>query len=141
MITNMELIKNELERNNIKPTFIRLKMLDYLESNKEHPTAEKIFKILKKEIPTISRTSVYNTLNLFIKKGLLNGLFVNGHETRFDINVYPHYHFFCKKCGKIIDLDLKCEQIKKGYLGGHKITEWHGYFKGICKDCLKKEKE
>jgi len=65
MITKMELIKNRWKEKEIRPTYIRLKVLDYLEKNKVHPTAEVIYKALVKEMPTISRTSVYNTLCVF----------------------------------------------------------------------------
>ncbi len=138
MIINMESIKNTLQEKGIKPTYVRLNILDYLERNRFHPTAEAIFKSLEKKVPTLSRTSVYNTLNIFKEKGLLNPLFITGSEVHFDRNTAPHHHFFCKKCKKIIDLDIKCAYFKEGEVEGHKITELHGYFKGICKDCLKK---
>jgi len=131
MITKLESLKNRIQAKNIKPTFIRLKILDYLEKNKGHPTAEAIFKALEKEIPTISRTSVYNTLNIFYEKGLVTPLFITGLEARFDSNASPHHHFLCEKCGRIINLDIECSYFKK------RITELHGYFKGICKECIK----
>ncbi len=106
--------------------------------NKSHLTVEVIYKSLEKEIPTISRTSVYNTLNLFHEKDLVTTIFITGLETRFDSNTSPHQHFYCEKCKRIIDLNIKCNYFKKGNTQGHKITELHGYFKGICKDCLKK---
>jgi len=116
MIINLELIKNTLQEKGIKPTNIRLKILDYLERNRVHPSAETIFKALKKKTP----------------------LYINGSEAHFDRNANPHQHFFCKKCKKIIDLDIECTYFKEGDVKGHKITELHGYFAGICKDCLKK---
>jgi Fe2+/Zn2+ uptake regulation proteins len=138
MITNMKLFKNKLEENGIKPTYIRLKILNYLEMNKSHPTAEAIYKTLEKQIPTVSRTSVYNTLDVFYENGLVTPIFITGLEARFDSNISPHHHFFCEKCRQIIDLDIECNHFKNGNVQGHKITELHAYFKGICKDCLKK---
>ncbi|MBE0460686.1 MAG: transcriptional repressor [Candidatus Aminicenantes bacterium] len=136
----MELLKKGLLKKGIRPTYIRLKVLDYLETNRNHPTAEAIYKSLVKEIPTISRTSVYNTLNFFHEKELINILFITGIEARFDSNISPHHHFLCGKCGRIIDLDIECNYFKKGNIRGHRIIELHGYFKGICKDCLKEGK-
>ena len=141
MITKMESIKKKLQANKIKPTYIRLKILNYLEKNKIHPTAEGIYKALEKEIPTISRTSVYNTLNVFYEKGIVTPLFITGLEARFDINISPHHHFLCEKCGRIIDLDIECDYFKKGNVKGHRIIELHGYFKGTCRECLKKKSE
>jgi Fur family peroxide stress response transcriptional regulator len=141
MITKMESFKNNLRAKKIKPTFIRLKILDYLERNRVHPTAEAIYRALEKEIPTLSRTSVYNTLNVFYEKKLVTPLFITGLEARFERNLSPHHHFLCEKCNQIIDLDIECSYFKKGGVKGHEITELHGYFKGICRDCLKKEKK
>jgi len=140
MITKMESIKNKLQANKIKPTYIRLKILNYLKKNKAHPTAEGIYKALEKEIPTISRTSVYNTLNVFYEKGIVTPLFITGLEARFEINISSHHHFLCEKCGRIIDLDIECDYFQKGNVKGHRIIELHGYFKGICRECLKKKK-
>jgi len=141
MIPKLNSFKIKLEEKKIKPTYIRLKILNRLETNKTHPTAEVIFKALVKEIPTISRTSVYNTLNVFYEKGLITPIFITGLEARFDSNISPHHHFLCERCGQIIDLDIECNYYKKGNVQGHRIIELHGYFKGICKDCLKKKEK
>ncbi|MFQ6070914.1 MAG: Fur family transcriptional regulator [Candidatus Aminicenantales bacterium] len=135
----MKAIKNKLQEKEIKPTYIRLRILDYLESNDRHPTAESIYDALSKEIPTISRTSVYNTLNYFHQKGLVNLLYITGSETRYDSRTSPHHHFLCEKCGRIYDLDIECVYFQEGSVQGHKIEELHGYFRGTCKECLKKE--
>ncbi len=45
----------------------------------------------------------------------------------------------CKKCGRIIDIDIACPNIRKTLEQGHKIEEVHGYFKGRCRECLEKE--
>jgi len=138
MNSDLKLFKNWLQSNNVKPTIIRVKILEYLNENKTHPTAETIYNKLEKEIPTISRTSVYNTLNLFSRLGLICPMSVTGKEARYDIKMSPHHHFLCEKCGRIIDLDVECKYQKKGNVGGHKITEWHSYFKGVCKECQTK---
>ena len=49
-----------------------------------------------------------------------------------------HHHFLCKKCKCIIDIDLECPNLKKILKEGHKVEEVHGYFKGLCKNCLEK---
>jgi len=138
MITNLEKFKTILTARGIKPTYQRLRILKYLEENKVHPTVEMIYKDLVKEIPTISRTTVYNTLNTLLEKRLVIPVTIPGLETRFDSNVSWHHHFLCEDCGRIIDLDIKCEYFEKGEVEGHRIKELHGYFKGICRDCLKK---
>jgi len=141
--TIMETIKNTLKEKGIKPTYQRLKILDYMSQNiRNHPTVEMIYAELAKEIPTISMTTVYNTLSTFIEKGLVCGVTITGTEVRYDLNTESHHHFLCKKCGQIIDVDIPCALApKKGELvDGHKLEEIHGYFKGTCRDCLEPSK-
>jgi len=136
MNTNLKPLQIILQEKNIKPTFVRLKILSYLESNRTHPEAEKIFKAIKKEIPTISLTTIYNTLDIFRLKGLVRPLFITGTEVRYDRDTSFHGHFFCEKCGRISNLDFEYDGLKKESVDGNKITEVHGYFKGVCKDCI-----
>jgi len=135
----MEKIKHMLNEKGIKPTYQRLKVLDYMSQNiSSHPTAEMIYAELLKEIPTISMTTVYNTLSTFLEKGLINGVTITGTEVRYDLNVKSHHHFLCKKCNRIMDVDVPCQFAEKQgkVIDGHRIEEIHGYFKGTCKDCL-----
>ena len=138
MDIKMEQLKKILAADNIKPTYIRLKILNYLKRSKAHPTADMIYEYLLKEIPTISKMSVYNTLNIFSEKGIALSLTMTGTETRFDGDVSSHHHFLCEKCGKIIDLNIACKYFSKGAVEGNRINELHGYFNGICKKCVKK---
>lgn len=135
----MEKLEQTLKENGIKPTYQRLKILDFLSQNlKNHPTVEMIYAELAKEIPTISLTTVYNTLSTFIEKGLVCGVTITGTEVRYDFNTESHHHFLCKKCGQIIDVDVPCylSGQKGKFVDDHKIEEIHGYFKGTCRDCL-----
>ena len=131
--------KELLEAKGLKPTYQRLKILEYLEKHENHPTVEMIHENLVKEIPTISKTTIYNTLNALLEKGIIHAITITGTETRYDHKVFPHHHFLCKRCGKIIDIDIKCPYVEKKEFDGNKIEEIHGYFKGICKECLKKK--
>ncbi len=139
----MKTIKDTLKEKGIKPTYQRLKILDYMSQNiSNHPTVEMIHAELAKEIPTISMTTVYNTLSTFIEKGLVCSVTITGTEVRYDINTESHHHFLCKKCNQIIDIDIPCSLAAKkgGFVNRHKLEEIHGYFKGTCKDCLNRVK-
>lgn len=143
MISNIQKLKNQLKIKGLKPTYQRLKVLEYLNAHmNDHPTVEMIYKKLSKEIPTISMTTIYNTLNAFVEKGLACTVTITGTEARYDFITSHHHHFFCKKCRKIIDIDIKCPIMegKNKATRGHTIEEVHGYFKGLCKDCVKKNK-
>lgn len=143
MNSDLKQLQIKLKEKGIKPTFIRLKILNYLQRDSKHPYAEKIYRAIKKEIPTVSMTSIYNTLDLFQKKGIIKPLLITGSEVRFDADVSSHQHFFCQRCGKIIDLDVKYDYLKKKSINGHKVIEVQGYFIGLCRNCreeINKEK-
>ena len=129
------------KENNLKITPQRLTILKYLDTHRMHPTADEIYSSLKKSIPSLSKTTVYNSLDILKKYGLIQALTICGSEHRYDINHGMHHHFLCKKCGNIIDIDIACPNINKTLEMGHRIDEVHGYFKGICKNCLKKENQ
>ncbi len=135
----MEKYVELLKENNLKVTPQRIMILKYLDTHRVHPTADEIYSSLKKSIPSLSKTTVYNSLDVLKKYGLIQALTICGSEQRYDFMHDMHHHFLCKKCGKIIDIDIKCPNINKTIEMGHRIDEVHGYFKGICKDCIKKE--
>ncbi len=136
MITDLDRIKEILQKAKIKPTYLRMRLLKYLLEKKEHPTGKMIYQVLKKELPTISLTSIYNNLELFAQKGLVKIILLDPKEIRFN-GKKGHHHFFCEKCQRIIDLTINCPLIKKKKIYGHLIKDWDGYFFGICKDCQK----
>lgn len=142
-ISNLERLKNILQERGLKSTYQRLKILEYIDEHRDsHPTVEMIYKELFRRLPIISMTTIYNTLNAFLEKGLVSAITITGTEIRYDINTNPHHHFLCRECGRIIDIDIECPfaRGKEKAICGHRIEEVHGYFKGICKDCLKKHK-
>ncbi len=135
---NINDIATYLKDNGIQPSVQRIKIFEYLVKYKSHPTVDEIYSNLFRKIPTLSKTTVYNTLNLFIKKGIIISLTIEDNELRYDIKGEPHAHFKCIKCGKLIDVEPNCNLFKKKNVCGNRIIEYHIYFKGICKECLKK---
>jgi len=141
MNTELKQLQIKLKEKGIKPTYIRLKILHYLQNNQKHPDAEQIFRAIKIEVPTVSLTTIYNTLDLFQEKKLIKPLLITGSKVRYDMNETPHSHFYCQECGMIIDLDVEYGYLNRENLKGHKVIETHGYFIGLCKNCLKKTKK
>lgn len=129
--------KEILMEHGLKPTFQRLAIYNFLDKNRIHPTVDQIFSKIHHEIPTISKTTIYNTLNMFLEKNLILELTISGTEMHYDINVQPHHHFYCINCGNVFDIDMVCPHgnDKLKVVDGHLIHEIHGYFKGICKNC------
>ncbi|MCG8501075.1 MAG: transcriptional repressor [Firmicutes bacterium] len=126
-----------LKEYDIKPSYQRIKIFEYLRNTKSHPTVDEIFKEIVQEIPTLSKTTVYNTLSLFIEKGIVTVITIEENETRYDADTSLHGHFKCKSCGKVYDFDIKVSKEDIGDLDGFEVDEKHLYFKGSCKACLK----
>jgi Fur family peroxide stress response transcriptional regulator len=136
----MQTLIKKLNSRNIKPSHQRIKILEILEGNCDHPNVSMIFDLLCKEMPTISKTTVYNTLNTFAEKGLVNSLTITPEELRYDCITIPHHHLLCKRCGRIIDVEAQYNFAVKHEIDGHKIEEFQGYFKGVCRFCLVRDK-
>ena len=93
---------------NIKPSVQRIAIMDYLLAHKTHPSIDEIYLALCKDIPTLSKTTVYNTLKLFVEHGAALMLTIDEKNACFDGDTSLHAHFLCKKCGKIFDLPYSC---------------------------------
>jgi Fe2+ or Zn2+ uptake regulation protein len=111
----------------------------YLKSVKTHPSAETVYKEVRKKLPTISQGTVYRVLNNFRDKGKLQTI-----ETKdiihFDADISDHAHFICEKCGSVFDVISECSKCgilknKKTKVG--KINKYQIKFYGICKKCRK----
>ncbi len=132
------MITNKLRAASLKSTFQRQRILEYIYAGKNHPNVETIYKHMLKICPTISKTTVYNTVKSLDKAGLIKAVKFSGKgEAIYDGNPSVHYHFVCDKCGKIFDLDLDCKNIIKKEIDGHKVESVCAYFSGVCKECKK----
>lgn len=132
------LAKTLIEKN-IKPSYQRMKILEYLMIKKNHPTVDRIFNDLVKEIPTLSKATVYNTLDLLKKENLARVVTIEDNETRFDAKVASHGHFKCESCGSIFDFEINIDSFLTDSLKHFKINEKNVYFHGICPGCLQKD--
>ncbi|MFW6120583.1 MAG: Fur family transcriptional regulator [Petrotogales bacterium] len=127
-----------LKENSIKITLQRLEILKYLDENRTHPTVDQIYSDLKQKNPSLSKTTVYNSVQTLTEHNVIQSLTISTSELRYDFENEMHHHFLCKKCNNIIDINIRCPNLDKILKSGHNVEEVHGYFKGICKDCLKK---
>lgn len=97
-------INKTLKEAGLKSTPQRAVILSYLVKSKSHPSAETIFRDLKKEYPSISLNTVYQTIETFEKKRMLFAIIDTSGSRRYDAHTEPHMHLICLKCGKITDI-------------------------------------
>ncbi|MBN2072906.1 MAG: transcriptional repressor [Actinobacteria bacterium] len=131
-------ISDVLIKKNIKPSYQRIKVFEYLLGTDSHPTVEQIYSDLVNEIPTLSKATIYNTLNLFEGAQLARVITIEENETRYDACIEEHGHFKCENCGKIYDFPVNLDNLVSGngILENFKVNEKNIYFKGICSKCL-----
>jgi Fur family peroxide stress response transcriptional regulator len=129
-----------LTEKNIKPSYQRIKILEYLNENITHPTVNDIFNSLVKEIPILSKATVYNTLELFKNANLAKVVTIEDNETRYDSRVHNHGHFKCDLCGSIYDFEINIDGLVINSLEYFKINDKNVYFTGTCPKCLNNDK-
>lgn len=129
---------NRLLDYNIKPSVQRIAIMEYLLAHRTHPSADEIYTALSPSMPTLSKTTVYNTLKLFAEQGAALMLTIDERNANFDADTSMHAHFLCKRCGHIYDLCCtdSSKQVEIQDMDGHQVSEVHYYYKGICKKCL-----
>lgn len=93
-----------LEQHGIKPSAQRVAVAKYVLHTLEHPSADEVWVRVKRAFPMVSRATVYNTLNLFVAKGLLREFVLTEGRLVFDANVERHHHVIDEETGKIYDL-------------------------------------
>ncbi len=138
MKTTFDDLSKELKNKNIRLSHQRLKVLEYVANHRCHPTVEQIYTDLHKEIPTLSKTTVYNTLSTLIEAGLVKLISIEDNETRYDIVSENHGHFKCESCGTIYDFKIDIDLFDSKDLNGFRINNKDVYFKGICQKCINK---
>jgi Fe2+ or Zn2+ uptake regulation protein len=141
-INSKQLTDNRKSIGRIKPasrmTNQRLEIISFLQSTREHPTAEKIYYEIRKKLPKISLGTIYRNLEILAEKNLVKKFNFGENKDRFDGDTSSHHHFYCNRCRRVIDLVLPdTYQLKERVENSeHVIIENFGIiFKGKCNIC------
>ncbi len=138
MITKKERFYKILKKSNLNVTPQRMEVLSFLENTDTHPSALDVWNYLKKVFPSISKTTVYNILDAFVKLKILKVIHTD-NTLKYDFNLKSHAHFVCTVCGRIDDIDLE-KIFYKEPLIEFEINEVEIYLRGLCKKCGKEIK-
>lgn len=109
----------------------------YLMENPVHPTVDEIYRDLHKSIPSLSKTTVYNTLKILVGHGAVLSLSIDDKNCRYDGFTHSHAHFICNTCGKVFDVGLKedLDLTDTADLKRFNVNAAHLYFSGYCNLC------
>ena len=125
----MKTLKYSRQRESIKACLM---------GRKDHPTADALYTSIREQFPNISLGTVYRNLNLLVDLGEIRKLSCGDGTDHFDYDTSPHYHFVCRKCGKIVDLTMaaskELEAAAEKQIDG-KVEDHTVFFYGICGDC------
>ncbi|MBF1142098.1 MAG: transcriptional repressor [[Eubacterium] sulci] len=80
-------------------------ILDIVKNSYDHPTAETVYKLARKELPSIGIATVYRNLNQLVDSGEVVRISLPGGVDRFDGHLDKHYHSICPDCGRLTDLN------------------------------------
>lgn len=120
-----------LEDHGIKPSAQRVAIARYVLHTDEHPSADEVWTRVQRSFPMVSRATVYNTLNLFVAKGLLRHLVLTEGKLVFDPNVDKHHHFIDEGTGRIHDLPWDALHVSRvDQLEGFEIHDYQVLLRG-----------
>jgi len=131
-----------LKEKGYKITPQRLAIFEALEGNTSHPSAEQLFIALRKKHPTISFTTVYNTLQTLKDLGEIRELAIDPERRRYDPDLSSHHHAICSECGAIFDVYANFshgltlpEELKNSFI----VKDFEINFYGRCTNCSSSE--
>jgi len=127
--------RNTVQRQIIHNTLIKMN---------SHPTIEGVYSVIHRDHPSVSRATVYRNLRELAEDGTVRQLSLPGGVERYDERIDQHYHFKCKRCGGVYDVEME-------YLGGIDSTVEQKYgmrvdkhdvvFTGVCYGCDRKGRQ
>lgn len=134
-------IEAKLRKHGIQPSAQRVAVAEYVLRTAEHPSADVVWKRVRQRFPWISRATVYNTLRLFVDKGLLQRLTIAEDSVVFDPVMTAHHHFIDEDSGAIVDVPWDRVQVCNiESLRDYEVTRYQVVMRGKLKSQGQKER-
>lgn len=129
---------NKYRNIGFKLTPQRIAILDYLEGNAEHPSAEDIYSAVRRKFPTMSFSTVYSTLTALKERGAIKELTLDPDKKRYDPEMEDHNHLICISCKRIVDLSGEHRiNLSKSEQRDFSVLNSHVEVSGLCRECKK----
>lgn len=139
-MTYLDKIKDTVQKEKacFKFTPQRVAIINFLENNTSHPSAEMIYKEIKRSSPGISFSTVYNTLEKLVELGFVSELNVKTKKKHFDPDTSDHNHIVCTCCDEIFDIfePVKDLPVEDEILNNFRIKSYEINLYGICPKCI-----
>jgi Fur family iron response transcriptional regulator len=124
-------IQQKLRSKGVRPSAHRLAVAEYVLTTGEHPSAEQVLARVRSRFPLLSRATVYNTLNLFVEKGLLRELVLSEGRVVFDPKLDRHHHFVDDETGAIEDVPWSALEVgDPAAIEGYDVREYMVVMRG-----------
>ncbi len=122
-----------LDRAELRKTPQRIAVVHALVDDTSHPTAQQIFDRLRRQMPTMSFATVYNTLAALERAGVCRSLRLSHDDSaRFDPMVEPHDHAVCDRCGRVLDVPRARERAE---IQEFRVRAVERVYRGECQQC------
>ena len=122
----MRLVRESKQRNLV---------LSILKNCCDHPTADVVYERAREKMPNISLGTVYRNLNQLVEMGEIISIESAQKKVHFDGDVSSHQHFFCTKCGRVVDIFEK-PALPRKLSDSFLVTESKCVYYGVCEDCI-----
>jgi Fur family transcriptional regulator, iron response regulator len=120
-----------LRDHGIQPSAQRVAVAEYVLYTADHPSADQVWERVKKKIPVLSRATVYNTLHLFVDRGLLREYVLAEGYVVYDPKVEAHHHFIDEKTGAIHDVPWEALEVSNiESLSGFDVRDYQVVMRG-----------
>lgn len=120
-----------LREHGIQPSVQRVTVARYILTTADHPSADQVWQAVRRDCPMLSRATVYNTLNLFVERGLVRELLLAEGKVVFDPKVDSHHHFIDEETGRIHDIPWDAIDVGRvDSLAGFEVKEYQVVMRG-----------
>jgi Fe2+ or Zn2+ uptake regulation protein len=124
-------LSQRLKAAGVQPSAQRLAVAAYVLDTVDHPSADQVLERVRQSLPMLSRATVYNTLNLFVEKGLIRQLVLSEGRVVFDPRLEAHHHFVDDESGAIDDVPWSAVKVGDvGTLKGYEVREYMVVLRG-----------
>ncbi|MCB1183963.1 transcriptional repressor [bacterium] len=124
-------ISSILQAHGIQPSAQRVAIALFVLRTDAHPTADEVLAAVRREFPVVSRATIYNTLGLFVEKGLLQTHQFREGVTVYDANTDRHHHFIDTESGEVHDIPWEAVDLQRmDQLQGYAVDSWMVVMRG-----------